>query len=87
MNEVSFKINTEITEHGQITQIVSLHHDDTMTIISRTVMDAQDAGVREALIKLGWTPPYFTQNLHHGHHRPTRTGSVGLANRTEGGAT
>jgi hypothetical protein len=61
MNEVRFKINTEITEHGQITQIVSLHHDDTMTIISRTVMDAQDAGVREALIKLGWTPPYLEE--------------------------
>ena len=45
----------------QITQEVSGPEIDwrTMTreVISRGVMQLKDEGVREALIKLGWTPP------------------------------
>lgn len=31
--------------------------DDLRADIVRKVIDLQDAGVRDALIKLGWTPP------------------------------
>ena len=45
----------------QITQEITGPEIDwrTMTreVISREVMQLKDEGVREALIKLGWTPP------------------------------
>jgi hypothetical protein len=31
--------------------------DDTMSVVTREIMNLKDKGVREALIKLGWTPP------------------------------
>ena len=57
MNKISFNIGTDVTPDGLITQVLVSQHGDIMTVISRTVMDLQEAGIREALIKLGWTPP------------------------------
>lgn len=43
----------------QIEQDLLLHDDLNKTVkkISTEVMNLRDSGVREALIKLGWTPP------------------------------
>jgi hypothetical protein len=63
-SKMKFTIN--ITTHDQcITQIVESRHDDWMLthmvdVLSRTMMDLREEGIKEALIELGWTPPKET---------------------------
>jgi hypothetical protein len=62
MSKVRFNVGTDVTSDGLITQVLSSYHNDIMTVISQRVIDLQEAGVREALIKLGWTPPKEGEN-------------------------
>lgn len=56
----SIRIETTFTNE-QIMQVVTGPERDwrtnTREVISREVMNIKDAQVREALIRMGWTPP------------------------------
>jgi hypothetical protein len=52
-----FGVGTDVGKDGTITQMTSIIFDDIMTVISRKVLDLQEAETRNALIRLGWTPP------------------------------
>ena len=58
--KIDLRITTTFTP-VQITQEVTGPEIDWRTmareVISREVMQLKDEGVREALIRLGWTPP------------------------------
>lgn len=55
---MNYLIKTTADPAGQIVQETFLESlGDLRQTISRNVMDLQDAGIRAALIKLGWTPP------------------------------
>jgi hypothetical protein len=55
-NDVSFKVDTFI-EGDIIKQEVSTSFLNMHTIVFRQIMDTQEEQIRQALIKLGWTPP------------------------------
>jgi hypothetical protein len=55
-NDVSFKVDTFI-EGDIIKQEVSTGFQDMHTIVVRQIMDTKEEQIRQALIKLGWTPP------------------------------
>jgi len=52
---LSYKIDTviDINDHIILQSLI----DDQKNVISRWVLDTREQGIREALIKLGWTPP------------------------------
>ena len=52
---LSYKIDTviDIKDHIILQSLI----DDQKNVISRWVLDTREQGIREALIKLGWTPP------------------------------
>lgn len=54
-----YRINTQVFADGKITQQSELVDDHLPSLrdIARRVIDTQDQQIREALIKLGWTPP------------------------------
>ena len=52
---LSYKIDTviDINDHIILQSLI----DDQKNVISRWVLVTREQGIREALIKLGWTPP------------------------------
>ena len=52
-----FEIVTTPKETGEIVQEIFSVHDDIRSLITRRVMDTSEQQIREALIRLGWTPP------------------------------
>jgi len=54
---MKYKVKTEVLPNGIIEQDVILLRDKIAQTISRTVIDTQEQQTRDALIKLGWTPP------------------------------
>jgi predicted site-specific integrase-resolvase len=53
---VSARVTTT-TKQDTIIQTVEFLCNDAVINISRTVTSTKDEQIREALIKLGWTPP------------------------------
>ncbi len=53
-----YKVETEI-EKSNIIQSIKLYDDisELVTTISRRIINTEEQQIREALIKLGWTPP------------------------------
>jgi len=58
----SIKIDTHVWGDGKIVQEVSMAgvNESYMDTIMRSVMDTKEQQVKDALIKLGWTPPEGT---------------------------
>lgn len=54
-----FNINTNVYVSGLIEQIISKDDAflDDITVILREIFNTKEQQIREALIKLGWTPP------------------------------
>lgn len=52
-----YRIETKTFKHGNIVQ--SLYHENKggKTKLNQWVMDTQEEGIRQALIKLGWKEP------------------------------
>lgn len=48
-------MDTEVTEAGDIIQTV--RNRERTEVLKRWEMSMRDAGIRQALINLGWTPP------------------------------
>ena len=55
----SYKIATEVHENGEIEQKITRESSffDMSEVIVKEIFDTKEKQVREALIKLGWTPP------------------------------
>ena len=56
-SKTGYEITTELFEEGKIEQTIEMVSCGMLETILRTVMDTQEAGIRKALIDLGWTPP------------------------------
>jgi len=55
---IGYEVHTIIDqETEQIQQIVYSHFEDVRMRVVHEVYNLKDTAVREALIKLGWTPP------------------------------
>jgi hypothetical protein len=54
---IKYQLTTEVAPDGVITQTLELEREGIMEHLSRWVVRAQDEGIRQALIQLGWTPP------------------------------
>jgi hypothetical protein len=52
-----FGVGTDVGKDGTITQVTSAMLDGIVSVLSQEVFDLREAGVRDALIRLGWTPP------------------------------
>ena len=50
-------INTSVENDSIIFQEIKSEYEEITQIISRTIVDTKEKQLREALIKLGWTPP------------------------------
>jgi hypothetical protein len=60
---MTYVVTTEtLKEQGIITQELQQDIDGHITRLSRWVVQTRDESVRQALIKLGWTPPPDTPN-------------------------
>jgi len=57
LDQLKFRITTTPDINGDITQILSSEFGDVRQDIMRTVFHAQAAQLKEALVKMGWTPP------------------------------
>lgn len=57
MTNFSYDVTTNTYPNGDIEQEVVRKIGDVHEIILRQIMRTQDAQIRGALIKLGWTPP------------------------------
>lgn len=55
--EIGYRIDTKIMPDGKIVQELSEVMDDMKQTLLRSVMDTKEQQTREALIRLGWTPP------------------------------
>ena len=55
--KTGYEITTELFEEGKIEQTIEMVSCGMRETILRTVVDTQEAGIRKALIDLGWTPP------------------------------
>jgi len=53
----SYKIECTIQADGKILQELGYFSDGIYTNIVRQVIDTQEQQIRDALVKLGWTPP------------------------------
>lgn len=62
-------VNTEYNR-DMIKQSVNHDHGHCITDISMSILNLREEGVREALIKLGWTPPAEpVDNTPIAHHQ------------------
>ena len=52
---LSYKVETVINSEER--RIIQSLLDDQRKIVSRWIYDTKEKGIKEALIKLGWTPP------------------------------
>lgn len=50
-------INTVVNDRGDIETWADMEIGGVVTKLSHMIIRTQDAQVREALVKLGWTPP------------------------------
>jgi hypothetical protein len=59
MSEIKYDINTTINYKDKriIQDIRSPNIDNILQTIHRTILDTKEEQLRDALIKLGWTPP------------------------------
>mgnify|MGYP006891164457 CR=1 FL=1 len=55
--DMNITIDTSINNYTTITQDMYTEVNDTRERLSRWTLDTSEAGVRAALIELGWTPP------------------------------
>jgi hypothetical protein len=64
---INYKVDTNILENGDIEQITSMQAliNDKAEIITRQLVHMRDAGVRDALIQLGWAPPEVASDIEH----------------------
>jgi len=58
---IRYDVNTWVKD-GMICQEVRSKFKEMQTILSSTIMNARDQGVKAALMKLGWTPPLDAEN-------------------------
>jgi hypothetical protein len=56
---MKYKIDTDVFEGGIISQELSSVDNigNVQTKISRWIVDTREEDIKQALIKLGWTPP------------------------------
>jgi hypothetical protein len=52
-----YETTSEIRNKSIIVETIFIGERNTMETIYKAVMDTQEQATREALIKLGWTPP------------------------------
>ena len=52
--QIRYRVDTKATQDDLIVQ--ELHNGEQM--LSRWIMHTRDHQIREALVKLGWTPPH-----------------------------
>jgi len=54
---MKIEVETNIFSHS-IEQITTIRdYNESKAEISRVVINLQESGIKEALIKMGWTPP------------------------------
>ena len=54
---MKYKISTEIFKNGIIEQKLQTEEDGHFETLKRWIMDTKETCIREALVRLGWTPP------------------------------
>lgn len=54
---ISYHVNTFVMDDGNIMPEIHSELRDKITTVSRQMIMVQDEQVKQALIKLGWTPP------------------------------
>lgn len=52
-------IKTIVQQDGKIIQTIC---DDMQTVVSQKILNVSDEQIRQALIRLGWTPPENANN-------------------------
>jgi hypothetical protein len=58
---MQYKIRTDVFGVGRIIQeLSSVDNNNQITRLSRWIINTRDEAVRQALLKLGWTPPNNT---------------------------
>ena len=57
-----FFVDTDILKDGVISQSIGSMLDDRIEEAGRWTVNTQDQQIKDALIKLGWTPPGFTND-------------------------
>ena len=55
--ELKYHISTLITSNNKIKQEIYLIKDKFLDKLAEYIIDTQEQGINDALIKLGWTPP------------------------------
>ena len=54
---MKYTVKTTPFTDGKILQIVDLESENMIQTIMRDVLDTKEKQIKQALIKLGWTPP------------------------------
>jgi hypothetical protein len=62
-NEISFEVNTEVFKNGSINLEITSQSSSIRGDIFRQVLNTQEEQIRQALIKLGWTPPELHKSI------------------------
>lgn len=57
MDNLKYIITTNLYQNGIIEQIIDYESYDIQNIIMRNILNIKEDQIKEALIKLGWTPP------------------------------
>jgi len=57
LNPINIEINAHIVNEQQIHQEITLKLEKETFTFAHLIMDTKEKQIREALIKLGWTPP------------------------------
>jgi hypothetical protein len=53
----SFEVDTKVFSSGMIEQVTEFNDNGVREQLTRKLIDTNEVQLREALIKLGWTPP------------------------------
>jgi len=59
---MEFKLDTEVFKNGIIKQELLTEENDLPQRVGNWVINTREKSVKEALIKLGWTPPVCKNN-------------------------
>lgn len=54
---MKYEIKTQVMSNGDLSQTVNRLTEDASETLRHQVIQISDQQVREAMIKLGWTPP------------------------------